>query len=152
MSKQKDIVIDTAKYQKLQIVHHIENKETLKEYLKDIPSKTIIQNAEDYKIMNEYRLQLKRLVKAIDRQRIDRVKDFTHDFVASCEELVGMIEEKLNPIIKSLEDYDLAQEEKVKAEEKEKVYKAIFKYKDNSLTMKIKEFAQKYNIEIEIKE
>jgi len=110
-----------------------------------------ITNDDDKKVAKNLRASFNKIVKSIDRRRIDTVADFTTDFTEQCNNIKVLFDDAQKALGERINAYEEAQ--KTVAVEGAKVtkYTATLKFTDPKVVDKLTAFAQKYGCELTIK-
>lgn len=107
-----------TEFNKEELELKITNKEELtKAIVSSFVPVFVVQNENDKKIAKKERARLNNMVKVLDRERIDRVNDLVSRFENECNTLKELIKEQSAKWDKEVKDYELAQEEILKAQE-----------------------------------
>lgn len=102
------------------------------------------------KVMKGWRADLKKIIDAIDRKRIDTIDDFTQEFASECNSLKTFFESARNAIDIEIKKYEEAQKA-VSNTVKPKKYVATVKFTDEKLIKKLTDFCTKNGCELTIK-
>lgn len=124
--------------------------ETARQIVAQHPVPTI-ESDEQKKVAKAFRATLNKVIKAIDRRRIDTVAEYTEEFEKSCNEIKGIFTEAERSYKTAIEAYEEAQKIASVAEEPTKRYVCTIKFSDEKLIKKITEFCVKYGLEATIK-
>lgn len=110
-----------------------------------------IATDDDKKAAKALRSSFNKVVKAIDRRRIDTIADFTTEFTEQCNTIKNMFDERQKVLGEKISAYEEAQ--KTVAVEGAKVtkYTATLKFTDPKIVDKLTVFAQKNGCELVIK-
>ena len=111
----------------------------------------LITNDADKKVAKELRAKYNKVIKAIDRRRIDTVNDYTTDFANSCNELKAIFETVERQFKENIESYEEAQKVVVGDVSVTKKYVATIKFTDERIVKKLTDFCTKNNCELTIK-
>ena len=111
-----------------------------------------IENDDQKKAAKAFRATLNKVIKAVERRRIDSVADFTAEFEASCKEIVAVFYDAERGYKAAIEAYeDSLKVASVEAEQPARKYVATIKFTDEKIIKKLTEFCAKYGLEATIK-
>lgn len=110
-----------------------------------------IQNDSDKKRAKEIRASLNKVVKAIDRRRIDTITDFTTQFTTNCNAVKKLFEDRAAEFAQVINAYEESQKVVVGGTDTIKKYTATIKFTDEKLKKKLTDFCTKYGCELTIK-
>ena len=112
----------------------------------------VIQDDYGKKRMKGWRADIKKIIDAIDRKRIDTIADFTHDFTSECNELKELFETHRKELDEEIKRYEEAQKVVVgNVSTSAKKYTATIKFTDEKLIKKLTDFCEKNGCELTIK-
>lgn len=112
---------------------------------------TAIENDAQKKEAKAFRAVLNKVIKAIDRRRIDTVADFTQQFVSDVDEIKQVFVDLEQEYKAKIEEYENAQKIVVSETTAPKKYVATVKFADEKIVKKLTEFCQKNGCELTIK-
>lgn len=112
---------------------------------------TAIENDAQKKEAKAFRAVLNKVIKAIDRRRIDTVADFTQQFVSDVDEIKRVFVDLEQEYKAKIEEYENAQKIVVSETAAPKKYVATVKFADEKIVKKLTEFCQKNGCELTIK-
>ena len=111
-----ELTINTE-FEKTTLQLQLKNKDELKEQIqKSFSPVFVVLNEQDKKLAKKERARLNNIAKVIDRERIDRISDFTSQFENDCNELKALIKEQsqlFDNEIKAYEKMNFNEEEQV---------------------------------------
>ena len=112
-----------------------------------------IENDEVKKQFKATRATFNKIVKAIDRKRIDTLSEFGFEFEGQCNLIKHLFEEHQARMGEAIKEYEDSQKLVVAEGEtaKPKVITATLKFYDEKIVKKLTDFAQKNGCELSIK-
>lgn len=110
-----------------------------------------IVNDSDKKRAKEIRANLNKVVKAIDRRRIDTIADYTIQFTENCNAIKKLFEDRAAEFKAVIDAYEESQKLVVGEEAGTKRYTATIKFTDEKLIKKLTDFCTKNGCELTIK-
>jgi len=111
----------------------------------------VIDNDEAKKEAKAFRATINKVVKAIDRRRIDTIADYTQDFADKCNQIKALLDDLQKGYGKAITDYEDSQKAVVADTAPAKKYTATIKFTDEKLIKKLTDFCLKNNCELTIK-
>lgn len=111
----------------------------------------VIENDVQKKEAKAFRATLNKVIKAIDRRRIDTVADYTSDFEESCKQIKAVFVELEEGYKAEIERYEKSQELASVEAEVARKYVATVKFTDPKLVKKLTDFCAKNGCELTIK-
>ena len=127
-----------------------ENLKLVTEFLA-VYSDIVITNDVEKKAFKEKRAELNKVVKAIDRKRIDTVADYVSDFEAQCKVFHDLFDNAQKAIGEKVKEYEDKQKVAIENAASITKYTATLKFTDESIIKKLQEFAVKNGCELTIK-
>jgi hypothetical protein len=124
--------------------------DTAKRIIEQYPVPTIENDAQK-KDAKAVRATLNKIVKAIDRKRIDTVNDYTTEFEDSCNQIKTLFDERQAEFGKAISEYEDSQKTVIGAATDIKKFTATIKFTDGTLIEKLKNFCTKHGCELTIK-
>lgn len=110
-----------------------------------------IETDEQKKIAKATRATLNKIVKAIDRKRIDTLNDFGYAFEEQCNCIKTLFDNHASALGEKIKEYEESQKLAVSETAKQKVITATLKFYDEKIIKKLTDFAQKNGCELSIK-
>lgn len=110
-----------------------------------------IANDDDKKVAKNLRASFNKIVKAIDRRRIDTIADFTTEFTEQCNNIKNLFDDAQKALGEKISAYEEAQKAAVVEAAKVTKFTATLKFTDPKVVDKLTKFAQTNNCELVIK-
>lgn len=123
---------------------------TAKEIVAQHPISTIETDAQK-KDAKAFRATLNKVIKAIDRRRIDTIADFATGFEQSCNEIKAVFSELERQYKTEIEAYEERQKAATVEAPEVKQYVATIKFTDEKLIKKLTDFCTKNGCALTIK-
>lgn len=112
----------------------------------------VITNDADKKLAKETRATFNKVVKAIDRKRIDDTNDFISQFNDECNQIKSIFDEAQKKLGEDINAYEEAHKVVVvESATTSKTYVATLKFSDPKIVDKLTKFAQTNGCELSIK-
>lgn len=111
----------------------------------------IITDDAGKKKLKSWKASFNKIVKAIDRRRIDTIADYTTSFTNECNALKHRFESRVGEFEEELKRYEDTQRETIVEQEKARKYVATVKFYDEKIIKKLTDFCTKNGCELVIK-
>lgn len=111
----------------------------------------VITNDADKKLAKETRATFNKVVKAIDRKRIDDTNDFISQFNDECNQIKSIFDEAQKKLGEDINAYEEAHKVVVVESATVAKFVATLKFSDPKVVDKLKTFAEKNGCELSIK-